>query len=190
MLIAGYQDVRYRLVSDMAWIPGIIGGALVFLLSPQISLILLVRLALVGLISYAFARHGSIGYADGIALVIVSVDPFPLTPIPMLLAGGAVALIHIAYLYFKGLVGKSKVIPLEQFKREARWIPKAMIKDGIKSEVERDVNISRERVEANSDGDIMVEVQYGVPTVSYIAMGYLLYLIYLAIFQPSILSLA
>jgi len=34
----------------------------------------------------------------------------------------------------------------------------------------------------------MVEVQYGVPQVTYIAAGYVLYFAYLALFQPGLLT--
>jgi hypothetical protein len=37
------------------------------------------------------------------------------------------------------------------------------------------------------DEKMMVEVQYGVPLVAYIASGYMIYLVYLAIFQTAFL---
>jgi hypothetical protein len=187
LLIAGYQDVRERLVSDLVWIPALAGAALVFILAPFLWLMLALRLALVGGVSFGFTRYGSIGQADAIALVLVSTDPSPLSPVPILLAGGVVALSHIAFLFFRGYVGKSRVIPIAQFKREARWIPRAVIINGVKNEVEKDVNISRDSVEKVADENAMIEVQYGVPTVAYIGAGYLAYLVYLIIFNPGLL---
>ncbi len=186
-MLAGYQDVKERVVSDLVWIPALIGAALVFILAPAIWILLVLRLALVGGISFGFTKYGSIGQADAIALIVVSTDPSPLTPIPTLFAGGVLALSHIAYLYLRGFVGKSRIIPIAQFRAEARWIPKAVVMGGVKTEVEKDVNISRESVEKIADDNTSVEVQYGVPTVSYIGAGYVAYLVYLAIFNPSLL---
>ena len=85
------------------------------------------------------------------------------------------------------MAGKNKLISISQFRREARWIPKAVIIGEQKEEVDSNVNLSREDVEKVTDDSAMVEVQYGVPTVAYIAAGYMIYLVYLAIFQTNIL---
>jgi hypothetical protein len=186
-LIAGYQDVRERLVSDLVWIPAIVGVALALYLVPSEDIVLLVRIGIIGAIALAITRFGLVGEADGIAFVLVVADPTPLAPIPVLFAVAAVALSHIGYLYATGLAGKNKVIGISQFRREARWIPKAVIIGEEKKEVDSNVNISREDVEKVADESAMVEVQYGVPTVAYIAAGYMIYLAYLAIFQTSVL---
>ena len=41
---------------------------------------------------------------------------------------------------------------------------------------------------ASSTATIMVEVQYGVPQVTYIAAGFVAYMVFLAIFHPSLLT--
>ena len=186
-LIAGYQDVKERLVSDLVWIPAIIGVVLAFYFVPSQDLILLVRIAIIGGIAFVVTWFGYVGQADSIAFVLVVADPTPLAPIPVLFAIAAVALGHIGYLYFTGLAGKDKVISIQQFRAEARWIPKAIIVGGERKDVEKDVNVSREDVEQVKDEAAMVEVQYGVPTVAYIAAGYMIYLVYLAIFQTNVL---
>lgn len=186
-LIAGYQDFRERLVSDLVWVPAIIGVALALYFSPSEDLILLVRIGIIGGIALVIARYGFVGEADGITFVLVVADPAPLAPLPVLFAIAAVALTHIGYLFATGMAGKNKVIGISQFKREARWIPKAVIAGGEKREVASNVNISREDVEKVTDESATVEVQYGVPTVAYIAGGYLIYLVYLAVFQSGVL---
>ncbi|MDA4113599.1 MAG: hypothetical protein OK474_06110 [Thaumarchaeota archaeon] len=186
-LIAGYQDVRERLVSDMVWIPAIVGVALALYFVPSEDIVLLVRIGIIGAIALVITRYGFVGEADGIAFVLVVADPTPLAPLPVLFAVAAVALSHIGYLYATGLAGKTKLIGIAQFRREARWIPKAVIIGEEKKEVDSNVNISREDVEKVADESAMVEVQYGVPTVAYIAVGYMIYLAYLAIFQTSVL---
>ena len=187
LLIAGYQDVKDRLVSDLVWIPAGVGVILVFALAPLGWAFLAVRLGLISAIAIAFTKYGSIGQADAIALVVVSADPSPLSPMPPLIATGAIALIHIGYLYLTGQVGKPIIIPLSRFKAEAKWIPKAEIRGEVKTSVVKDVNVSRDSVEALSGDDVLIEVQYGVPTVAYIGTGYFAYLVYLLIFQPDML---
>jgi hypothetical protein len=179
---AGYQDVRARLVSDLSWIPAIAGAALVIYFDP--SLALFIKLALIGGVGFAFTRIGAIGEADTIAFVFIVADSYPLSPIPVLIATAVVIGAHVAYLFATGYVGKERVIPLAQFKREARWIPRAVIKGGERKEVERNVNISRDEVEALTDEEATVQVQYGVPDVAYIAAGYVAYLVYLIVLHP------
>jgi Flp pilus assembly protein protease CpaA len=185
LTLAGYFDVRERLVSDLLWIPGAVGVVVLFFLLPTEIVPILVRLGLVGAIGIAFARFGFIGEADAIALVIATADPSILSLVYIMLATGIVALTHIAALYFMGYVGKSRLIPVEQFKAEARWIPKAIVIGGVSSDVDSNVNISREEVEAKAPPGSMIEVQYGVPTVAYIAIGYLIYLGYMILFNSN-----
>ena len=191
LVIAGYQDVRERAVNDLVWIPGAAGVVLALILLPSSAEFLLVRLALIGVVGFAFARYGSIGEADAIAFVIAASDPYPISPIPIFLATGVTALLHIGYLYLRGFVGKSITVPIERFKAEARWIPKTIVSGEARTDVDKNVNVSREEVEKSAPPGSTVEVQYGVPTVSYVAVGYLIYIAYMLIFHfQLIVSLA
>lgn len=190
-LLAGYQDARERLVSDLYWIPGAIAAIAVIVLLPSMDLLLIARIALIGAIAFAFTWLGFIGQADAIALALVASDPTPYAPIPVLLATGVVAIVHISYLYTRGVARKSHTISLDDFRKQAKWIPKALIINGERREITNDVNISREKAEEHAEGgedasSTMVEVQYGVPQVTYIAAGYVGYLVFLLIFQPSL----
>ena len=192
-LLAGYQDARERLVSDYYWIPGIIAAVLVVALLPSMDLVLLARITLIGILAFAFAWFGFIGQADAIALTLVSSDPTPYAPIPVLLATGVVAIVHILYLYAKGTARKPRLVTLEEFRTQAKWIPKALVVDGVRREITNDVNVSRELAEEHAksgpqDATTMVEVQYGVPQVTYIAAGFVAYLVFLAIFEPNLLT--
>lgn len=186
-LIASYQDVKDRAVSDLVWIPAIAGTAYIFYYDFTVTTadfqLEVVRVALIGGIAFAFAFFGGIGEADAIAIAFVAADPYPLSPIPALFAGGAVALVHIGYEYMVGNARGGRVIPIEKFLKEQRWIPKALIKDGVKTEVNRDVNVAREEVEAKQSPGAMVEVSYGVPTAAYLGLGYAAFLIYLVVFN-------
>jgi hypothetical protein len=186
-LIASYQDVKNRAVSDLAWIPAVAGTVYIFYYDFTVTTAALelevARVALVGGIAFAFAFFGGIGEADAIAIAFVAADPYPFSPIPALFAGGAVALAHIGYEYIVGNAKGGQVIPIEKFLKEQRWIPKALIKDGVKIEVNRDVNLAREEVEAKQSPGAMVEVSYGVPTAAYLGVGYAAFLIYLVVFN-------
>ena len=192
-LLAGYQDARERLVSDYYWIPGIIAAVLVVAFLPSMDFVLVARVTLIGVIAFAFAWFGFIGQADAIALTLISSDPTPYAPIPVLLATGVVAIVHILYLYATGTARKSHLITLKEFQTQAKWIPKALVVDGVRREITNDVNVSRELAEEHAksgpdDAKTMVEVQYGVPQVTYIAAGFVAYVVYLAIFQPHLLT--
>lgn len=192
-LLAGRQDARERLVSDYYWIPGIVAAVLAVAFLPSMDLLLVARIGLIGVIAFAFSWFGFIGQADAIALALVASDPTPYAPIPVLLATGVVAIGHIGYLYIKGTARKPRLITLEEFRTQAKWIPKALVVNGERREITSDVNVSRELTEEHAsvgkgDATTMVEVQYGVPQVTYIAAGYVAYLVFLAIFQPSLLT--
>jgi Flp pilus assembly protein protease CpaA len=184
LLVAAYQDARERLVSDVVWVPGTIGIALAFYLNQNLALVLAVRVGLIALVGFVFSRYGSIGEADAIALVVIAADPSIFAPIPTLVGSAVVAGFHILYLYAKGSVGKTIQIPMDRFKAEAAWIPKAIVQDDVRKEVESDVNTSRESVIAEAGPNALIQVQYGVPTVAYLGVGFLMNILYLAIFVP------
>ena len=189
--IAAYQDVKERAVSDLAWIPAAAGVAYVaywFLTSSTTAGVeyFLLKLALIGGIALVFMFLGGIGQADAIAVALVAADPYPLSPIAPLFAGAAVALAHISYEYLVGNAKGTRNIPMEQFLKEQRWIPKAMLSEGTRIEVSSDVNEAREEVEAANRPAALVEVKYGVPTVAYLGLGYIAYLAYMVLLNYSV----
>jgi hypothetical protein len=158
---------------------------------PSMDFLLVARITLIGVIAFAFTWFGFIGQADAIALALIASDPTPYAPIPVLLATGIVAVGHIMYLYIRGTARGAQLITLEQFRTQAKWIPKALVVNGVRRELTSDVNVSRELAEEHAGSGpegstTMVEVQYGVPQVTYIAAGFVLYLGYLVIFQPGL----
>ena len=182
--IAAYQDVKDRAVSDLVWVPAVAGVAYVvywFLTAsatPGVEFFL-VKVVLVGGIALLFTLLGGIGEADAIAMALIAADPYQLSPIAPLFAGAFVALAHIGYEYLVGNARGGRTISMEQFLKEQRWIPKAIISDGSKTEVSTDVNVAREEVEAANKPGAQVEVRYGVPTVAYLGVGYVAYLVYM-----------
>ncbi len=188
--VAAYQDVKDRSVNDLVWAPALAGAVyIVYALYPGLGL-QLVKIGLVGGIALAFTYVGAVGQADAIALVFVAADPYQISPILPLFGAAAVALTHIGYEFAVGNARGGLTIPLERFLKEQRWIPKAVVAEGVRTEVSKDVNVAREEVEANQKPGAMVEVGYGVPTVAYLGIGYVAYLAYLLLFnQAAFISL-
>jgi len=183
--VASYQDVKERSVNDIVWIPALVGTAYVIYsmlphLEPQ-----LIKLALIGGIALAFALLGMVGQADSIALVFIAADPYQFSPILPLVGGAAVALGHIAYEVAIGNAWGPKTISIERFLKEQKWIPEALVVEGVRVEVNSDVNVARDEVEANQKPGALVEVKYGVPTVAYLGVGYLVFLVCLLVFNQS-----
>lgn len=192
-VFAAYQDVKDRAVSDLAWIPALAGVAYVILSFYIDSSIfdlefVLVKVILIGGIAFAFTFLGGIGQADAIALAFIAADPYSISPLPALFATAVVALSHIGYEFAIGNARGKKIIPMAQFLREQRWIPRAVISEGTRTEVDTDVNLAREDVEAKGKPDAMVEVSYGVPTVAYLGVGYVIYIVYMLVFNFSTLA--
>ena len=189
-VLAAYQDVRDRAVNDLVWIPAAVGVGYVvyrfYLALPSGDLeFLLIKVLLIGGIALAFTFLGGIGEADAIAIAFVAADPYSVSPLPALFATAVVALGHIGYEYAAGNARGTKTISMSQFLREQRWIPMAIVSEGSRVEVDSDVNVAREEVEASGKEDAMVEVRYGVPTVAYLGVGYVVFLLYLIAFNPS-----
>lgn len=191
-IIAAYQDVKDRAVNDLVWLPALAGVVYIFytLVNPLSPLLefQLIKIALLGGISLGFAYFGLIGQADAIAMALIAADPYFLSPIPPLLAAAVVALSHIAYEFAVGNARGGRTIPIDKFLREQRWIPKAILSNGVRSEVSGDVNIAREEVEAKQTPGAEVEVSYGVPTVAYLGIGYAAFIVYLIIFGSGVFS--
>lgn len=184
--LAAYQDAKDRAVSDIVWVPAAVGVAYVvytFYSSAQFQNLefLLIKIAIIGGVALVFTFYGSIGQADGIAIALVATDPYPLSPVLPLLAAAVLALSHIGYEFTQGNLKKGLEVPMEQFLREQRWIPKAIVAKDARTEVNRDVNVAREEVEAANMPGAMVEVGYGVPTAAYLGIGYLAYLVYMVV---------
>jgi hypothetical protein len=184
--MAAYQDVRDRAVSDLVWIPAVAGAAYSIYWAFPNPEFPIAKLALVAVVALVFTMLGLVGQADAIALVVISADPYNLSPIFPLVAAAAVMATHIAYEFLVGNTRGTKTIPMEKFLREQRWIPKAILSDGARREVSKDVNKARDEVEASNEQGALVEVTYGVPTVAYLGAGYVVYLVCMLLFSPAV----
>lgn len=186
--LAAYQDVKDRAVSDLVWLPALAGVAyivysMVTAANPPVELEV-IKVGVIGGVALVFVLIGAVGQADAIALAFVAADPYRVSPILPLVAAGVVAAVHIGYEFAVGNARGTKTIPIERFLREQKWIPKAIIAEGKRTEVSYDVNVARDEVERSKSLGAEVEVTYGVPTVAYLGLGYIAFLVVLAVFSP------
>jgi hypothetical protein len=182
---ASYQDIKERAVSDLVWIPALLGAGYVIVSVYPDLWYLALRIALVGAMVVVFTLLGYIGQADGIAFVLIATDPFTFSPIAPLFCTAVVAMAHIGYEYATGNARGTLTLPIDRFLKEQKWIPKAVIKDGTREELDRDVNTARDLVARDPVTGSLVEVTYGVPTVAYLGIGYIAYVAYLILFNQA-----
>jgi hypothetical protein len=191
--IAAYQDLKERAVSDLVWIPAIAGTAFIFYSLATTGHYAdlefdVIRVLLLGGMAFAMVYFGVLGEADFIALVFFAADPYALGLFFAIIGAVIVLVPHLSYVMLTGEGRGSHVIPVAQFLREQKWIPKATIVDGVRHEVDSDVNRAREEVEGMQKVGMEVEVVYGVPDVLYFGLGYIIYLGYLVLFNYSLFS--
>jgi len=189
LLAGAYQDIRERAVSDLVWIPGIVGIAyMLYTLYPDVEGPL-VRMLIFGGIALVGTLLGRLGQADPIAWTILAADPSQLSPLFPLAAGAILLLGHILVENHNGNLRGGLTISLEKFLKEQCWIPRALVTDGERVEVDQDVNLAREDVVKKARPSSMVEVSYGVPHVAYFGIGYAIYLVYLLVFSPHTIAM-
>jgi len=191
--VASYQDLRERAVNDLVWIPAMAGTAFVFYSLATTGQYAdlefdIVRILLIGGMTFVMVYFGMLGEADLIALVFFAADPYALGIFFALIGAVIVLVPHLAYVLLTGEGRGSHVIPVSRFLREQKWIPRATIVDGARHEVDSDVNKAREEVESLQKEGMQVEVVYGVPDVLYFGLGYILYLAYLVLFNYALFS--
>jgi len=191
--VAAYQDLRERAVNDLVWAPAIAGTAFVFYSLATSGQYFdlefdLARILLIGGMAFVMVYLGMLGEADLIALVFFAADPYAFGIFFALIGAVIVLVPHLAYALLTGEGRGSHLIPVSQFQREQKWIPRATIVDGVRHEVDSDVNKAREEVEGAQKEGMQVEVVYGVPDVLYFGLGYILYLVYLVLFNYALFS--
>jgi len=191
--VAAYQDLRERAVNDLVWIPAVAGTAFVFYSLATTGHYAdlefdLLRVLLIGGMAFVMVYFGMLGEADFIALAFFAADPYVLGVFFALIGAVIVLVPHLSYVLLTGEGRGSHVIPVSKFLREQKWIPRATIVDGARHEVDSDVNKAREEVESMQKEGMQVEVVYGVPDVLYFGVGYVLYIVYLVLFNYALFS--
>ena len=123
-----------------------------------------------------------------VAGMVFAADPYALGVFFSIIGAVIVLVPHLAYVMLTGEGRGSHVIPVAQFLKEQKWIPRATLVEGVRHDVDSDVNKAREEVEGLQKDGMQVEVVYGVPDVLYFGLGYILYLAYLVLFNYALFS--
>nr|WP_276977289.1 hypothetical protein [Ferrimicrobium acidiphilum] len=180
-VLAGVQDMKERAISDFVWFPGIAGGIMSIYwcyanLPGTLFYIEIFKFGMFSAIGVVFVLLGYAGQADAIAMMVIGADPYLLSFLALVVAA-AVAAGHLVGVYRKGFLKGGLSIPIEQFKAQKQWLPMMIVNAGQTIDITQDVNISREDVMSKAPPGSTVLVQYGLPVVTYIAIGYIAYLV-------------
>lgn len=186
--IASYQDVKLRAVSDLAWIPALLGVSIIvveaaFSSGQGVLATVAVKVAIIGAGAIVLYYLGTFGQADLIILVFYAADPYEWSLFFATFAVAVVMVIHVVYRLMTGHARGTKTIPIEQFLREQHWIPKATIENAVRTAVTSNVNGARDEVEKRQANGMLVEVEYGTPTLAYVGTGYIVYLVAMILFS-------
>lgn len=184
--LGSYQDIKERMVSDLVWIPAAAGVAIIlydaftwsntFFLQTEV-----LKLALAGFLVVVLYYLGIVGQADLIALVFFFSDPYPWSFFFAMLGVAAVMGGHMLTRALRRQPIFKATMPVDQFMREPHWVPSAVIFDGKREAIGRDVNFAREEVQSKRKEGMLVEAKYGTPTLAYYGIGYICYLVLLAL---------
>ena len=184
--LGSYQDIKERMVSDLVWIPALAGVGIIvydafawsnsFFLESE-----LLKLGLAGFLVVVLYFLGIVGQADLIALVFLFSDPYPWSFFYAMIGVAAVMGGHMVTRILRLEPVTKVTMPIERFEREPHWVPSAVVVDGRREDVSRDVNVAREEVLAKRKDGMMVEARYGTPTLAYYGLGYIVYLALLVI---------
>lgn len=174
-LLAAYQDVRDRWVSDYVWVPAFVGGALLLLRSvgPLLAL-LVIKIAGLVVLSYAWRRLGLMADADAIGFPLITLSRNLASPLPELITSLVVALVYITAARLKH-GGFEKTMSPDEALRQNVWIPKKVV--NVRT---REVRELRGRPEEaweslkkySGSREYVVVSGYGVPLVAFFGMGY------------------
>ena len=174
-LLAAYQDIRGRWISDYVWAPALVGGAVLILRSvgPLLALLTIKLLILVAL-SYAWRRLGLMADADLIAFPLVSLSRNVLSPLPELVVGLIVALIYVVMAKIK--YGKlERTLKPQEALEQSVWIPTKVVdlSTHILDERKGRLEDAWSMVEKYASSDnVVVVAGYGVPLAAFLGVGY------------------
>jgi len=172
MLIIAYQDFRYRLVDDWAFVPALAFLPILYWLGPEMLVPVLVKAAILGGFGLAIYLFGLAAQADAIVLPLLALSTDELSPIPTFVLSGFVAGIHILYVISK-YRKLERVVDVESALKDDMWIPKKVIREDGEEELPMSPEKAWEKLEEYRGEDVKVLVSFGTPLAGYFALGYL-----------------
>lgn len=174
LLAGAVQDIKENQISDLTWIPAIIGAiVMIYQYIIQSSYIFLalkfVMVAMVLSVSYFFGG----GMADMIGLAVVVVDDDPFAPIGTLVVFVAVTITYAVYSF---LMKKQRrtMIPLTDFLKKKNVYPVKVYVEGREEKLPKTADKAYEVLETilKENKEAVVEAETGIPAVVPMCVGY------------------
>ncbi len=172
MLIIAYQDFRYRLVDDWAFVPALAFLPLLYWLNPEMIVPVLMKAAILGAFGLAIYLLGLAAQADAMVLPLLALSTDRLSPISTFLFAGLIAGMHILYVISK-YRKLERVVDVESALKDDTWVPKKVIKEDGEEELPMSPERAWEKLEEFRGRDVKVVVSFGTPLAGYFALGYL-----------------
>ena len=173
MLMIAYQDFRYRLVDDWAFVPAIAFIPLLYWLDPGMLVPVLMKAAILGGFGLAIYFFGLAAQADAIVLPLLALSTDELSPMTTFLFTGLIAGMHVLYVMSK-YRKLERVVDVESALKDDTWIPKKVIEeDGGEEELPMPPEKAWKKLEEFREKDVKVMVSFGTPLAGYFALGYL-----------------
>lgn len=177
LIFAAIYDYRTRYINDVIWIPSVIATIIFVVTIPDLFLQITSRILLIFVVGSILAYLKFIGQADVIAFIFAFSDSYSLaSPITFMFILLCVIFINFVYVSQKF---KSTIISISEFRRKPHWIPVNFNNVPLY----RNINNRRDILFDVTNRDTKISVVYGHPFVLYIAESYIIYLIYLILFQ-------
>lgn len=181
MLIIAYQDFRYRLVDDWAFFPALAFIPLLYWLSPEMLMPVLVKAAVLGVFGLAIYFFGLAAQADAMILPLLALSTDRLSLITTFLSSGLIAGAHILYVVSK-YKKLERTVDIECALKDNTWIPKKVIKeDGGEERLPMSPEKAWEKLKEFEGENVKVVVSFGTPLAGYFALGYLVHFLLRAI---------
>lgn len=171
MLVVAYQDFKYRMVDDRAFLPALAFFPLLYWLSPEMLAPVLMKVAMLGCLGLAIYLLGLAAQADAIILPLLALSSDELSPITTFLFSGIVASAHLIYATCK-YKKFERVVDVEGALMDGTWIPVRVIRDGVEEELPRSPEKAWKKLEEFRGENVKVVVSFGTPLAGYFALGY------------------
>ncbi len=174
MAIIVYQDFKYRLVDDWAFVPALAFFPIAYWLQPEALIPVVLKAAVLGGLGLAIYFFGLAAQADAIVLPLLALNVGRLSPVPVFFFAGLAAGLHIAYVILK-YRKLERMVDVETALKDDTWIPKRVIKNGNEVGLPTPPEKAWEKLEEFKGEEVKVVVSFGTPLAGYFALGYLAY---------------
>jgi hypothetical protein len=172
--LVAYYDFKDRMVSDWVWVFAIAGGVAMLVERPDLLVLSLEKVGVLGALGAASILLGFFGQADGLTIVALAVGTSYWSPLPQLFAGAAVAIVHIFFTVLRnGSFKFEKLMPVEEAIKQNVWIPLEVTCEGKTVELDSSPEKAWDQLKEYLGRNAVAKTSYGVPLAGYFAIGYI-----------------